>query len=314
MRPFNGRMRHLSVPISPQGTLAEFLSSGPQALSRTDVLAHWSRHHLDRALSDGHVARVLPGVYVATQHLRHPVAVGRALNLWAPRALVTGAHALHLYSGRLPQPKKMDLVSANGDPLHPPAWVRVHQTGVPRLSSFASDVACALPARALLDAWRYAPRLDRRNILWEALWVRVCTWRQLAQEVNRAARIAGRRDLERVLSWFESGATSPLEVKAKHETFTGPRFREFEWQAELSLPNRRVKPDMLHRATKVAVELDGDSYHSTRTARDADRQRRTELAAAGYTVIGFGWRDVFDRPQWCREQLLAAVRSRASSH
>lgn len=174
-------------------------------------------------------------------------------------------------------------------------------------SRIVDGVACTLPAQALLDAWRYSKPEDRRNLLWEALWARVCTWRQLQVEVERTSRVAGRRDLTRVLSWFEGGATTPLEVKAQYETFADARFRDFEWQVELSLPTRVATPDMLHRATKVAVELDGDTYHSTRAARDADRERRTDLAAAGYTVVGFGWRDVFDRPRWCRERLLATV-------
>jgi very-short-patch-repair endonuclease len=67
---------------------------------------------------------------------------------------------------------------------------------------------------------------------------------------------------------------------------------------------------MLHRRAAVVVELDGDRYHSTRQARDNDRERQTDLAAAGFMVIRFGWRDVADRPAWCRERLLRSVNAR----
>ncbi|WP_160297584.1 endonuclease domain-containing protein [Demequina salsinemoris] len=171
-------------------------------------------------------------------------------------------------------------------------------------------VNCVVPELALLDAWRCTAPAERRAVLWEALWARACTWRQLKRELDRAPRVSGRRDLERVLGWFAEGATSPLEVRAKHEVFTGARFSEFEWQTEVVLPTRRPTVDMLHRRAMVIVELDGDIYHSTRTARDADRNRQTDLAAAGFVVVRFGWWDIVDRPEWCRERLLTVVAGR----
>ncbi|WP_160297590.1 endonuclease domain-containing protein [Demequina salsinemoris] len=239
-----------------------------------------------------------------------PRVRGEALNLWAPRTLVTGRLALHLCDDSLPVPPVADVVAGPGRALRPPSWVRVHQHAVPRTSCHLDGVDCVTPARALLDAWRSAPEEERRDIVWESLWARACTWRQLRVELDRAVRVAGRRDLERMLGWFAEGATTPLEVRAKHEVFTGARFREFEWQVPLVLPGRRPTVDMLHRRAMVVGELDGDRYHSTRSARDEDRNRQTDLTAAGYAVIRFGWRDVVDRPQWCRERLLTTVAGR----
>lgn len=303
-------MRPIPGLVHADAALAPFLAANAHAFTRADLLDRWSRRELENALHDGHAVRVLPAVYAAPAHGSLPHVRGEALNLWHPPGLVTGALALHLFAKTLPVPKVADLRVTNGKRPRAPQWVRCRQGDPVHTSSFANGVACTVPARALLDAWRYAPPRERRNVLWEALWSRVCTWRQLARELERAPRVGGRRDLERVLGWFEGGATTPLEVMAQYETFADARFREFERQVQLSLPTRNATPDMLHRRTMVAVELDGDKYHSTREARDADRQRRTELAAAGYTVIGFGWRDVFDRPQWCRERLLQAVAAR----
>ncbi|WP_160297603.1 endonuclease domain-containing protein [Demequina salsinemoris] len=221
--------------------------------------------------------------------------------------------ALHLRNAALPRPVTADLTSDKGDPLHPPPRVRVHQRGVPRTSSSFRGVDCVTTERALLDAWRFAAPDERHAVLWEALWARVCTWRQLKRELDRAQRVAGRRDLDRLLGWFAAGATSPLEARAKHEVFTGAQFREFEWQVELVLPTRRPQVDMLRRPAGVIVELDGDAYHSTRAARDEDRNRQTDLVAAGFVVVRFGWRDIVDRPAWCRETVRTVVAGRLAA-
>ena len=102
-------------------------------------------------------------------------------------------------------------------------------------------------------------------------------------------------------------------MRAREETFADARLRDLEWQAELLLGSRRVVVDILHRASMVAVELDGDRFHSTRRARDADRERQTELAAAGCLVLRFGWHDITHRPGWCRDRLLRAIAGRLAS-
>ncbi|WP_062312243.1 DUF559 domain-containing protein [Demequina rhizosphaerae] len=306
-------MRPLPDPASRRTAIGDFLAENPHAYTRDELVDAWSRRQLDRGIREGTVARLATGVYCGATRTSDLTVRGEALNLWQPTGAVTGAGALHLYDESLPKPERLDLLVPHGRRLEVPPWARLRQTGPIRSTTRANGVACVPMARALLDAWRYAPAADRRDILWEALWARVCTWRQLRRELDRAARVAGRRDLERVLSWFGSGATTPLEVRAKHETFADARFREFEWQAPLALPSRRAVPDMLHRRAMLAVELDGDRVHATREARDRDRTRRTDLAAAGYAVVGFGWNDITRRPAWCRERLLAVLASRLSA-
>ncbi|WP_061962709.1 endonuclease domain-containing protein [Demequina aurantiaca] len=115
-----------------------------------------------------------------------------------------------------------------------------------------------------------------------------------------------------MLAWFTEGATSALEVRAKHETFVGTRFKDFEWQAEIPLVRRKVRVDMLHRKAQLVIELDGDAYHSTRTDREADRDRQNALVASGFTVLRFGWHDIVDHPQWCRDQVNNAILHRLS--
>ncbi|WP_291382734.1 DUF559 domain-containing protein [Demequina sp.] len=291
-------------------SLAAYVHDNPHAFSRAQLIARWSRHQLDSSLRSGALVRLLPDVYAAATHASHPVVTGEAINLWAQRGLVTGALALHLCSADLPPPAIAHVVVPNGDRMNAPRWVKVHQTGPLQQSCAPRGVACTTPERALLDAWRYAAPRDRRNLLYEALWARVCSWRQVRREAARAPRVAGRRDLERVLGWFAVGATSPLEVRARHETFTDRRFHDFEWQVELRLGRRRATADMLHRRAMLVVEFDGDRYHSSPKDRSDDRNRDVDLAAAGYLTVRFGWDDIVRRPEWCRERVATIVEAR----
>ncbi len=305
-------MRSLPGLTSLDRPLVTFLESNAHAFTRADLFSRWTRTALTRGLDTGNIVRVLPGIYSAQRHAKTPQVIGEALNLWHHEGLVTGPLALHLFDNELPMPTSVDLRVAHGFRPRTPEWVRCRQGEPSRQLVFQDGVRCAPPALALLDAWRFAAPRDRPNIFWEALWARVCTWKELAREVERAPRIAARRDLERMLRWFSEGATTPLEVRAKYETFADARFSDFVWQTRLWLGTRRVTVDMLHPATMVVVELDGDRYHSTSKARTEDRERQTLLTASGYTMVRFGWSDARDRPAWCREQLLAVLATRSS--
>ncbi len=81
---------------------------------------------------------------------------------------------------------------------------------------------------------------------------------------------------------------------------------------KLRVGSRRAYADMLHRGAMLVVELDGERYHGPRKAQQLDRTRDTDLAAAGYLTVRFGWDDVVYRPAWCRERLLAVVAARLS--
>lgn len=297
------------TPVAGQ-TLADFLSAHDLSLRRADVINSWSRSQLDSALRAGDVTRILPGVYCASTKAREPVVMGRALNEWAPRGLVSGALALAIYAPNLPAPRIADLVVPHGQHMRAQSWVRLIQRAPGTVSSRPGGIECAVPARALLDAWGAAAPGNRRDMLYSALWERVCGWRQLSRELERTPRLAGRRDLERVLDWFAIGATSPLEVRARREVFVGSRFRDLEWQVPLNIPGRRARADALHRVAKVVVELDGVRFHSSDEARRKDANRDVDLAAAGYLTVRLTWRDVTERPAWCRTSLLAVIASR----
>jgi very-short-patch-repair endonuclease len=303
-------MRPLPTSVSADVGLGAFLAANRHAFTRAELLARWPRSALDRALRDDDAVRPLPNTYCGGAHANDPVVMGEAVNLWLPCGLVTGELALHLYSPSFRAPFSAEVLVPPGRHVRAPAWVRVHQTGLPRAWGSARGVRCVVPERALLDAWSFASPNARRPLIYEALWTGVCTWRQVAAEVRRARLVPGRRQLERTLAWFAKGATSPLEVRARRDVFAGRSFREFEWQARLAVGSRSVVADMVHRAAKVVVEFDGSQYHDVPSRWRADRARDVDLAAAGYVTIRFGWDDIVRRPDWCLDRLAKVVASR----
>jgi len=64
--------------------------------------------------------------------------------------------------------------------------------------------------------------------------------------------------------------------------------------------------DFLWRRSGLIVETDGYRYHSGRAAFEHDHRRQARLAAAGYEVLRFTWRQVLDDPK----EIAAILRSR----
>jgi very-short-patch-repair endonuclease len=75
----------------------------------------------------------------------------------------------------------------------------------------------------------------------------------------------------------------------------------FVQRHELPLPevNRRVaghEVDVLWRAQRLIVELDGYAFHRDRRAFEHDRDRDADVLAAGYSVIRITWQRLTQRP------------------
>ena len=55
--------------------------------------------------------------------------------------------------------------------------------------------------------------------------------------------------------------------------------------------------------TMIDIECNGDTYHSTRAARDRDRKRNTYLTARGWSVLRFGTDDIHNDRHNCINQV-----------
>jgi very-short-patch-repair endonuclease len=68
-------------------------------------------------------------------------------------------------------------------------------------------------------------------------------------------------------------------------------------QARLNRRKDRIFPDAIFQAEKVIVEVDGFRTHGTRLAFESDRARDAKLAAEGWIVLRFTWRQITEEPE-----------------
>lgn len=68
--------------------------------------------------------------------------------------------------------------------------------------------------------------------------------------------------------------------------------------------------DFAWPAEGIAVEIHGWAYHRDRRRFESDNAKAAALAAAGWLVIPFTWRQLADDPIGCIEKLVSAIRIR----
>jgi very-short-patch-repair endonuclease len=79
----------------------------------------------------------------------------------------------------------------------------------------------------------------------------------------------------------------------------------------VDLPDGPVRLDAAWPELKIAVEFDGAACHGRLGDRERDLRRDAALAALGWVVLRFGYRDVTERPHVCRARVVAVHRQRA---
>lgn len=72
----------------------------------------------------------------------------------------------------------------------------------------------------------------------------------------------------------------------------------------------RYEVDLLWRAERVVVEVDGYAFHATRSAFERDRVRDAELQAAGLAVARVTWRQIVDTPDATVRRIARLLDSR----
>ena len=142
--------------------------------------------------------------------------------------------------------------------------------------------------RALATLHRLGPR-GRRNA------------RTLAEVLER--RLEGARPRE---SRFERRLDALLRRAGLPEPVT---------QFDVRVHGRTVaRPDLAYPDRRIAIEADSYRWHGGRSAWERDLARRTKLAAEGWLVLHFSWRDVVERPSDVVQMVRATLETRRLSN
>jgi hypothetical protein len=280
------------------------------AKAQHGVVAIWqlyvlgfSAREVERRVEAGRLHRIHRGVYaVGHAKLTERGCWMAAVLRFGEAGLLSHRSAAGLRS-LLPDNRAVIDVTVPGRSRRPAEGIRLHQprslhpadvdqhdgiptTSIPRL---LLDLAATEPRRRLERAYEAAER------------ERVLDTRAVRELIERSHGHRGRRPLI---------AISAAVSEPPHHTRSELEERFLALMREASIPEPSVNAwvegyevDMLWRAEKVIVELDGWEFHRTRGAFERDRARDVRLQLAGYRLLRFTWRQLETEP----EVLIAAV-------
>ncbi|MBT2385754.1 hypothetical protein [Streptomyces sp. ISL-11] len=132
--------------------------------------------------------------------------------------------------------------------------------------------------------------------------------RQVADALAATSRRHGTRAARQALELTDAACGSPAESKARLE-IRGAGLRP-ESQAEVTTARgRTVRLDFLFRAEGLGVEIEGFTWHGSRSAHQNDTARFNELAACRgiRQILRFTRDDVFHRPRLTVRTIQSAL-------
>ena len=287
-----------------------FHQSRPFTYSALCALA--SRHGVDRAIASGELIRVLPNVYASAVHSGSWAVRVRAAIVWAgPRALVAGSSALFAWELIDRAPAEVHLALPHGTHRRPPSWLRVATVTYPVPTAWwQGDIPVALPEFALAQAYGAARPDQRAEMVYRVFRARAVTAESMEAALASMPRVRARASLVARVGWAAAGVESFLEERSLRYVFTGPQFGHLLRQHRILAGGRRFRLDLYDPETSTAFELDGAQAHAAQDRRQADVERDALVAGVGILTVRFTYRDVCDRPGWCREVALRVMRER----
>jgi hypothetical protein len=169
------------------------------------------------------------------------------------------------------------------------------------------------PARTLLDLAGVIPEDRLRRAVRQAEVERLVNQEDLRFQLSRAppSRPASSR-LAAVIAIGPTPTRSELEDRTLDLLLRHDFPRPLINVAPPGL-DRRLEVDFLFPDLRLVVEADGDRYHGTRLAREADAQRQADLEAAGYRVVRLNWRQVTREEDQTVQRLRRIVADQAPS-
>jgi Protein of unknown function (DUF559) len=297
----------------------------PTAVSKSAVKSakKWQAQGVSPALlrslvRSGHLVRMRQGVYATKRAIdwagvdpvRAHVLSVQAAKATAGRNAVASCHSaavLHRLSLLTPPPKEAVALTV---PLAKP-WNRARPTDVvfhasdlpPGHVTRLYNLPVTTAARTVADLARTLPFMDAVVVADSALNQEKATKPELHQVLQECAGWPGVKRAREVVDFADERAESPLESAAR-VVFGQSGLEPPELQATIHGPDFAFRVDFLWPGQKVIAEADGLVKYNDRQDLLAERERDHLLRAAGYAVVHFTWRELFQTP----EAVIARIR------
>lgn len=277
---------------------------------RRRLLTCVSAAALDDEIRRGRLTRVFRRAYCRPWDADLPAIRERAALVSVGRgAVLSHTTAVRRWGVEVPPCDLVEVTLLDRRLSRPQPGLVVHRTA--RLPPSAT--LSGLPTARLEDALVMVfarPDLDGRALVIDAVRRRRTSVDVLDTAIAGHPRARGRRELAGLVSLLRDGCESELEIWGHAEVFSGAAFARGRRQVVVPTAAGTFRLDLAFEAERVAVELDGWAFHSSREQRERDMRRDAALAAAGWLVIRLSHRRLHDDPDGCRRDVLAALGAR----
>jgi very-short-patch-repair endonuclease len=241
----------------------------------------------------GEWAVVRPRVYaVAGAPATWAQAVAAATFCLQPRAWASHATAARIWGFDIPIGEGLDVL-VDLDRRVTLAGVRCHRSRALFSAdlSHVSRIPVTAAERTLVDLSAAVAPAALGRMLDDGLRRRIVRLNRLSSCVARLGKSPGRRPavihelLSARLPGYDPG-DSDLETRVLR-VLVAAGLPVPAQQHRVRIGGRTFRIDLAYVAAKLAIELDGWEFHSSRSAFDDDRARANALVAAGWTVLRF---------------------------
>ncbi len=247
-------------------------------------------HAVDWAVKCGELVRLVRNVYTTRELATRPAIRAAAISIAHPIAVITGSAAAALTWWPELVVGAVDVASATGFRGTGPGyrWERrlvpddlVRWTGL--------GLRVAVPALSVLDL------IPERggDVVDEALRRRAVRMTDLWEALTRTPGRRGNRVRLDVLKDSRDEPWSEPERLA-HRHLRRARLRGWQTNYRVRLDQATYFIDIAFPRLRIAIEIDGFEFHSSRAAFENDRAKDSRLVAAGWIVLRFSARQVGD--------------------
>lgn len=261
--------------------------------SRRDLrAAGFTTAEMDHLVAKGLLTPAQRGVY---RTVGTPMSIRRRLVVacLASEELTVASHRAALWLWRLTDDEPPIEISVVDDRHPRPPSVIVHRSRdlVPAHCTVRQGVPVTKPARTLVDVGCVVPEWAFAKAVESALHRKLITVAGLRAVIDEVAG-RGRNGVGVLRSFLDERALGDARPESMLEPLMARLCRDngiadVEYQAELELEGRVLRPDFLIRAAKLVIEVDGLSVHGTRAALDSDLERQNLLVTHGYQVLRY---------------------------
>jgi very-short-patch-repair endonuclease len=292
--------------LRAERAIAELAAKQRGVITRAQLIElGLTRTTIDNWVKHSRLHSLYRGVFL----LGHPRPIAGARELAAVLACGRGAALSHLSAAGLwrllpGREGDVDVTVAGRNPGRKPG-IRVHRVrhldcrDIRKLGR----IPITSPPRTILDLAAVVGPRELEQALAEAYARRLARRSELVSLLARCSSRPGTRALRALL---DDGTPALTRSQAEDRLLALIRAAELP-APETNIRIGRHEVDFLWREQRLVVEVDGFTFHSSRSAFERDRRRDAELGTLGFRVARVTWRQIVDEPVALVARLATAL-------